>query len=556
MARWLHPLALVACAASATSVAGPGCGGEPPTLPSPLAASGLPGPRRGGTLRFSINDDVRTLDPAIAYDEFSLYPEHLIFDGLLSYQPTSSGHPLEVGPGLAESWTISKDRRVYTFTLRAATYEDGRPIVAADFANSFERILDPKSNSPAKGFYQIIEGGVERRAGKADHIRGVRVLDDRHLELTLAAPDESFLMVLAMVFIMPVPKAWSDQQGARIRDRPLASGPFRLVEWKQGSRMVLERNPRYWDPKLPYIDRIELDLQVERDVAVLKFLRGEYDTVERLSSDKYVEFARSPEWQPYMRSTPGSTVYGEEMDVTRPPFNDRRVRQALNYALNKEDSLVLYNQRMIISHGPLPPTMPGYDPSMPYYPFDPPKARALLAEAGYPHGFDIDYYGLGDEISKKLALSMQADLAQAGVRVHLHQLTFPAYLSAVGRHELQFAYTAWVMDFPDPWNFLEVKFHTKSIAPVNSNNETGYSNPEVDRLIDAARVEPDRDRRLGLYHQAEQIIHDDCPWVWHYHTKVVEVVQPYVKNYAYHPVWLRDYRETWLDRPGTTQVAP
>jgi oligopeptide transport system substrate-binding protein len=530
--------------------------GEAPTLPAPLAAAGLPGPRRGGTLRFSITDDVRTLDPAIAYDEFSLYPEMLLFEGLLRYLPSSSGHPLDIGPGIAESWTISKDRLVYTFTLRDAEYENGTPIVAADFANSFERVLDPQSNSPAKDFYVGIEGAEARKDGKADHIAGVRALDDHHLELRLVRPDPSFLMVCAMVFIVPLPKSWEAAKGARIRDQPLASGPFRLAGWQQGSRMVFERNPHYWNPKLPYLDRIELDLQVNRDVAAMKFLRGEYDTLERVSSDKYVQFVQSAAWKPYMRSTPGATVYAELMDCTKPPFNDVRVRRAMNYALNKEDSLVIYNHRMYIAHGVLPPMMPGYDPNMPAYPHDPARARALLAEAGYPHGFEIDYWGLADEVPKMLALSMQADLAEVGVRMHPHIMTFPAYLSAVGRRELQFAYTAWFMDFPDPYNFLETKFHSKNIVAVNSPNDTGWSNKQFDALIDAARIEPDETRRLALYHQAEQIVHDEAPWIFHYHSMIVEVLQPYVKNYKYHPIYLRDFRETWLDQPGTTQVSP
>jgi peptide/nickel transport system substrate-binding protein len=107
------------------------------------------------------------------------------------------------------------------------------------------------------------------------------------------------------------------------------------------------------------------------------------------------------------------------------------------------------------------------------------------------------------------------------------------------------------MDYPDPTDFLAVKFLSTS-----STNDTGYSNPEVDRLLEAAHLEPDRNRRLALYHQVEEIVFDDCPWIWHFHDQIVEVVQPYVKNYQYQPVYQRDYRETWLDQPATTLVTP
>jgi ABC-type transport system substrate-binding protein len=142
-----------------------------------------------------------------------------------------------------------------------------------------------------------------------------------------------------------------------------------------------------------------------------------------------------------------------------------------------------------------------------------------------------------------------------GVRVHLHHMSFPTYLSAVGRHQLKFAFTAWFMDLPEPWNFMETKFHSRFIAPVNSSNDTSYRNPQLDALLDAARAEPDRDRRLAMYRQAEQILFDDAPWIWHYHSMITEVVQPYVKGYIYHPVYMRNYRETWLDVPGTTLVG-
>ena len=204
----------------------------------------------------------------------------------------------------------------------------------------------------------------------------------------------------------------------------------------------------------------------------------------------------------------------------------------------------------------LPPLMPGYDPAMKPYPYDPEKAKALLAEAGYPNRFETTYTTLQTEISVKVAQSIQADLAKVGVKVRIQLLTFPAYLTASGRRELPFSYASWLMDFPDPWDFLEVRFHSRMIAAENSNNDTGYANPEVDRLLDEARGELDRTRRLALYHRVEEILYEDCPWIWNVHRLMVEVRQPYVMNYKPHPVWIRDYRRTWLDEPRRRGGAP
>jgi ABC-type transport system substrate-binding protein len=527
---------LLAVIASTIAAGCSGGGGGGDELPDPLAAAGSATPRRGGTLHLGITDDMRTLDPAIAYDEFSSMAEHLVFDQLVGYARGTAEKPLEIVPMLAESWTISPDGTVYTFTLRPGlVYHDGSRIEPDDFVFAIERLRDPATGSPGAQFF----------AG----VKTVRALDERRLEITLSEADPSFLMIAAMYFGTPYKRSWAAQQGDRLRERPLASGPFVISEWQQGSRMVFERNPRYWNAAAIHLDRIEILLQLDRDVTVLKFLRGELDAVERLSSDKYVRFARSPKWQPYIHRNPGMNAYGELMDCTRPPFDDKRVRQAMNYALSKEDTVRLYNGRAVVSHGIYPPNLPGYDPTLAPYPHDPEKARALLAEAGYPDGFEVVYTTTKDELAEKVAQSIQSDLAQVGVRVKIRLLTFPAYLTAVGRHELQFAFSAWYMDFPDPWNFIEVKFHSRYVTDVNSSNDTGFRNAELDALLDAARRELDPDERIAMYQRAERILHDEAPWIWHYHAQIVEITQPYVRGYEYHPVYLRDYRYAWLDRP-------
>ncbi len=246
-------------------------------------------------------------------------------------------------------------------------------------------------------------------------------------------------------------------------------------------------------------------------------------------------------------------VYGEMMNVRMKPFDDRRVRQAMNYAVNKADTVVLYNGRAAIAHGILPTRMAAYDPTLPAYPHDPDKARALLAEAGYPHGFAITYSTTNDEFSLRIAQSIQADLAEVGVIMSIQILTFPAYLTEAGKGQLPFAYTGWTADFPDPWDFLWSRFATESITPENANNDSGYSNPEFDELVGGARFEVDAQKRLAMYRQAERIVHDDCPWIWHYYPIQVELTQPYVKGYAPHPIWQRDFRHTWLDLPRVSR---
>ncbi len=512
--------------------------------------AGATEPQRGGVLVYSVVDGLRTLDPLIAYDEYTFGALHHMLDTLVGYEPAfGPDEGNELVPQLASSWEISDDARTYTFHLRhGVTYWDGSPMVAGDFVYALERCLTHES-SPFAQFIMGIDGAKALSEGKATSLAGARAVDDHTLVIELTEPDASFLYVLAMPFAAPQRREFIESLSKQqLRTTLLGTGPFKMKKWDEGTRLVLERNDRYWDPALPYLDGIVLYESIKRDTGFLKFQAGELMTVDRLSSADFIYVAEHPEWKKYLYNVPNMNVYGEKMNVTKPPFTDKRVRQALNYALNKDNQIKLMNGLGVPAHGILPPMMPGYDSTLQPYPHDPAKAKALLAEAGYPDGFSITYTTLSDPRSEKLAQALQADLAKVGVKVDIELMTFPTYLDATARPDgLKFAYTAWFMDYPDPSNFIDVRFHTKMIAERDSNNDTFYSNPTLDRMLDAAKAEVDQDKRWAMYHEIERLLYDECPWIWNYHRNSVEMRQPYVMNYYPHPVWLRDYRYTWLD---------
>jgi ABC-type transport system substrate-binding protein len=241
-------------------------------------------------------------------------------------------------------------------------------------------------------------------------------------------------------------------------------------------------------------------------------------------------------------------VFGSRMNVRVPPFSDRRVRQALNYALDKRHTQRLLNGTTAPSHGILPPGMLGRDPDLAPYPHDVARARALLAEAGHPDGLDLEYLTTNDEETEKVAASLQSDLAEAGVRVRITVASWATWQTATGRPDgSAFSFANWTADYPDPTNFFDPRFHSRSIKPDASTNDSFYANPELDALLDAARAELDPERRDALYRRAERILYDDAPWIWDYHRVTTEVVQPYVRGYAPHPIWIRDFTSAWLD---------
>lgn len=480
-------------------------------------AAGNASPRDGGTLHIATVGGIISMDPAIQYDEVSSIAVHALHDTLVGYDGT------RVVPHLAARWEISADGLTYRFWLRdGITYADGSPIVAADFAYAIARAKE-LPDSPFGTFV----------ASVAD----VQAPATNELAITLTHRDAAFLYVTAMAFMTPQRKP----------DRP-ASGPFTLASWSPGEHVVLVKNPRYWDAANVHLDAVDWLENIPRETQFLMFERGDLDAVERLSTPDYQWLVAQPGWQPLIERANGLVSYGSRMNVRKKPFDDRRVRQALNYALDKSHSIKLMNGRGAPSHGILPPGMPGRDDALAPYPHDPAKARALLAEAGYPNGFDVDYVIINDEFPQKLSASMQHDLAEVGVRIHIQTMSLASYGTAIGQPDgPAFSQIAWIGDYPDPTTFMDAKFHSRAITTDASANDSFYANPALDRLLDAAREELDADKRAALYREAEHILYDDVPWIWEIHPQATSVYQPYVKDFPPHPVWLIDFTHAWLD---------
>jgi len=519
--------------------------GCPPTDRGPrFRAAGAVSPRDGGTLRVAVIDRIRSLDPAVSYDEFSYLALHSLFDTLVDFAASS----VEIVPRLAERWEISADGQVYRFTLRPGiVFSDGAAITAAHVKYGLERTLTT-ADSPYTEYLTDVVGARDLIAGRAPDCAGIVALDDRHLEIHLVRTNPALLGIFALPFTAPQRREHVARAGDQLRRQPDATGPFELASWDEGDRLVLRRNPRYFDRARVHLDSIVVLEHVPRDTQFQMFERGELDSVDKLAAPDYLYVMAEPAWQPYALRTVQMNVFGSRMNVRVKPFDDRRVRQALNYALDKRHTARLLNGTTAPAHGILPPGMLGRDPDLPPYPHDVARARALLAEAGYAAGFDVAYAVPSDEETEKVASSLQSDLAEVGVRVHLTVLSWAAWMTAVGQPGgPAFSFTSWAADFPDPVNFFDPRFHSRAIRAADSSNDSFYANPEVDALLDAARGEIDPARRAALYRRVERILYDDAPWIWDYHRAMIEVIQPYVRGHAPHPIWARDFNSAWLD---------
>ena len=491
-------------------------------------------------LRLAAADDVPTLDPAIGYDTASWTFEQAIFDTLVRYRDAD----VELEPGLALSWEISKDATTFTFHLRRdARFSNGRPVTGADFKYAIERVLKPSTQSKGSEYYRGIVGAVDFISGRSNEVSGIELPDPYTMIFHLTAPDPIFIHKLTMPFAAAVPREEAEKWGEDFSHHVVGSGAFKLSRWIAGQRLVLTRNPYYFAKGLPKLDAVVEMMGVNEELEWLKYEAGEVE-VSTIPSAEFPRVIKTPSLKALTIHNVTVTTDYVGMNCQMPPFTDVRVRQAFNYAINKEKLLALLNGRGVVARGVLPPGLPGYTPDLKGYPYDLAKARRLLEEAGVRKGFAPVLWMRADQTMLILAQSIQQDLALVGVNAVLKPVAWGPLLEAIREpHNLQLFMLAWEADFPDPENFLEVLFSKRQ---WRSNNDTFFYDPEVDRLMAQAAPIADLSRRFELYRQAERLIISQAPWVFLYHPVSYVIRQPWVHDYLINPMRPSRMEKVWL----------
>ncbi|NAZ35668.1 ABC transporter substrate-binding protein [Rubellimicrobium sp. CFH 75288] len=479
-----------------------------------------PDARQGGAIVITYKDDVATLDPAIGYDWQNWSMIKSLFDGLMDYVPGTT----DLRPGLAESVEISDDGLTYTFTLREGVrFHNGREMTAEDVKYSLDRVTDPETQSPGAGFFGMIEGFDAQMAGEAEGLSGVEVVDPRTVRITLSRPDATFLHVMAINFSYVVPREAVEEHGADFGRNPVGTGAYRLGEWTLGQRLVFERNEDYWMEGLPYLDRITIEVGQEPTVALLRLQNGEVDIPgDGIPPAQFQQVMDDPDQaERVVRGGQLHTGY-VTMNVTEPPFDDVRVRQAVNMAINKDRVIQIINGRAVPANQPLPPSMPGYDPDYEGYPYDPEGARALLAEAGYPDGFDTELFVMNTDPNPRIAQAIQQDLAAIGIRASIQSLAQANVIEAGGAGTAPMIWSggmAWIADFPDPANFYYPILGCAG-AGEGGWNWAKYCNEDLDAMAERADSMSDpaqAEERLALWTEIYARIMEDAPWAPVFH---------------------------------------
>ena len=473
--------------------------------------------KHGGTMTLTYKDDIATLDPAIGYDWQNPSMMQALFDGLMDYKPGT----FELVPDIAETYSVSSDGKTYTFKLRRGVkFQNGREVTAADFKYSFERILNPKTQSPAQSYFSVIDGADQVIAGKSEHASGLQTPDPYTLVISLSQAKASFLNVLAMHFGSAVPKEVVDKFGTDFGHHPLGTGAFKLTEWTPGQRLVFERNPDYFHRDLPHLDKVIIDVGQDPSVSLLRLERGEVDLLgDGIPPAQFQATMGDPKWKDLVVDGKQLQTSYLTLNIKVPPFDNLKVRQAVNMAVNKKRIVQIINNRATVANQPLPPNMPGYDASFPGYPFDPQKARALLTEAGFPNGFSTTLYTINTDPNPRIAQAIQQDLAAVGIKADIKSLAASAVIQAGGEpgHApmIWSGGMAWIADFPDPSGFYWTILGCGG-AVEGGWNWSWYCNKDIDaRAAKAdAMVDPSQAQdRTALWRSVFDDVMKDAPWV-------------------------------------------
>lgn len=483
----------------------------------PFAASAQDTPTKGGDIVVTYKDDITTLDPAIGYDWVNWSMIKSLYSRLMDYEPGTAN----LVPSLAESFDVSADGLTYTFKLRPGVkFSNGRAVIASDVKYSIERAVNPKTQGPGAGFFGAINGFDAVSGGTSETLSGIETPDDMTVVFKLSRPDATFLHVLAINFASVVPKEAVEAAAGDFGKKPVGSGTFILKDWTIGQRLVFDRNPDYFNKDLPYIDKVTVEVGQEPLVALLRLQQGEIDIAgDGIPPAKFLEIKNSPEGAQMI-------VDGEQLhtgyltlNTKIKPLDDVNVRQAINMAVNKERITRILNGRATPANQPLPPLMPGYDKAFTGYAFDVEKAKALLAEAGFPDGFETVLYSTNTDPQPRIAQAIQQDLAAIGVKAEVRALAQGNVIAAGGTEgEAPMIWSggmAWIADFPDPSNFYGPILGCGG-AVQGGWNWSWYCNEaldkraiEADSMSDPAKVA----ERQAAWGKIFTDIMADAPWV-------------------------------------------
>lgn len=498
--------------------------------------------------RYNESKGIATLDPAFAKSQVLIWPTNQIYNGLLQMD-----NALNIKPCIAKKWEILNSGKTYQFTLRDDVYfhnhrifenKQGRKVTAKDFEYSLNRIIEPKTASPGAWIFNTVIKD------------GIKAINDSTLQIQLKNSFPAFLGLLTMQYCSVVPKEIIDFYGEDFRNNPVGTGPFQFKIWKEGEKLVLVKNPNYFEKDslenpLPYLSAVSITFINDKQSEFLEFLKGSIDFISGLNPANKDELITkngnlNPKYkdqivminQPYLNTEYLGFLLDTSIlkDKSSPVLN-KKIRQAINYGFDRI-KMMKYLRNSIGSpalYGFVPKGLPSYSEKVTGFDYDPDKTRNLLTEAGFPNGDGLppitltttsDYLDLCEYI--------QQQLSQFGIVIIIDVNTGATFRDMVANSKLEFFRGSWIADYPDAENYLAL-FYSKNFSP-NGPNYTHYYNSEYDKLYEQAMQQVNDSIRYTLYNKMNQIIIDDAVVVPLYYDEVIRFVNKDITGFESNPM--------------------
>ncbi len=503
--------------------------------------------------RYNESAGISTLDPAFARDLPHIWACNQLYNGLVNLDEA-----MQVVPAIAKSWKITNQGLTYTFNLRSDVYfhqdqsfeNETRKVVASDFVYSFNRLLKPELSSPGTWIFNQVRQENGKYAFEA--------INDTTFQIELSSPFPAFLGVLAMVYASVVPHEAVQHYGHDFRNHPVGTGPFQFQWWKEGVKLVFRKNPHYFEfedgKRLPHLDAVSISFLIDRQTAFIEFVKENLDFMSGIDSrykdeiltrhgslrKKYQDRIYLIR-QPYLNTEYlGIFVNNMEQDNPSNPLTYRKIRQAINYGIDRERMLrFLRNGIGKPGHGGMIPYgMPGHDSTYSNgYSYKPEKARSLLAETGLSEP-QITITTTADYVD--LIKYIQSQLGEIGFDVRIDVSPAAAMREMRARGKLPVFRASWVADYPDAENYLSL-FYSPNFTPVGPNY-THYAHEQFDAWYEQALMETHPERRFAYYRQMDSLLMQDAPVVVLFYDEVLRFVNKRVGGLGSNPVNMLDLR--------------
>ena len=473
-----------------------------------------------------------SLDPHVvtAVNDFRININ--LYDGLVRYAEDS----LEVEPQLATDWEIDDEGLVYTFELRDdVTFHDGTPFDAEAVKFNFDRMLDEDHPYHDTGPFPL----AEQFFGQIDE---VRVVEDHVVEFELSSPFAPFMANLAYPTGLLISPTAVEEHGEDVGRNPAGTGAYVFSEWEGNQHVILERNEDYWDGA-PEVPGVVFRPITESQTRVNELMSGGADLIVEVPPDDVAALRDDDEL--VVQEQAGPHVWFLILNVAEEPFDDVRMRQAVNHAIDKQSIIDdILQGTATVADGPIAEAFgAAYNDDLPAYDYDPDRAQELMEEAGYGDGVDLTFYvtegGSGMLDPVPMGEAIQADLGEVGINVSIETYEWNSFLDEVNagiEGKADMAQMAWMTGDPDTLPYLTLR--TAAWPDEGGFNSGYYSNERVDELLESAQVEVDEDARIEMYHEMQEIVVEEAPWVFVASWKQNVAMSPDIEGFELHPSFL------------------